>query len=158
MLRTMSISNPALVLSVCLPALSTFATMATAQPLQYLKYLFNVIVVFRDHVPCSPFSIGVGCGLWHPEAEPLALLRGDIDENAYRWKEVLGAPAMRREFLNGVSDDEDAVVEAFTRHNKESALKTKPKVCRKSPFLTFHMPLKDRMHPGIYHVLLHLSR
>ncbi|KAJ5203681.1 Conserved hypothetical protein CHP02453 [Penicillium cinerascens] len=79
------------------------------------------------YVHFQPGSCFVGCGLWHPEAEPLALLRGDIDENAHRWKEVLGAPAMRREFLNGVSADEDAVVEAFTRHNRESALKTKPK-------------------------------
>lgn len=35
---------------------------------------------------------------------------------------------MRREFLNGVADDDDAVVKAFAHHNRESALKTKPKV------------------------------
>lgn len=71
---------------------------------------------------------GVGCGLWHPEADPLAMLREDIDENAQRWKEVLRAPAMRREFLNGAADDDDAVVKAFAHHNRNSALKTKPKV------------------------------
>jgi hypothetical protein len=43
-------------------------------------------------------------------------------------KEVLRAPKMRREFLKGASDDDDAVVDAFTHHNRESALKTKPKV------------------------------
>jgi hypothetical protein len=35
---------------------------------------------------------------------------------------------MRRLFLKGAADDDDAVVDAFTHHNKESALKTKPKV------------------------------
>lgn len=72
--------------------------------------------------------IPVGCGLWNPEADPLAMLRQDIDENAQRWKEVLRAPAMRREFLNGAADDDDAVVKAFAYHNRDSALKTKPKV------------------------------
>lgn len=83
---------------------------------------------------CSPAAnqahvlAGVGCGLWHPEADPLALLRENIDENAQSWKDVLRAPAMRREFLNGAPDDDDAVVKAFAHHNRESALKTKPKV------------------------------
>lgn len=70
----------------------------------------------------------IGCGLWNPEADALATLREDIDENAQSWKEVLRAPDMRREFLNKASDDDDAVVKAFSQHNKESALKTKPKV------------------------------
>lgn len=83
---------------------------------------------------------GVGCGLWNPEAEPLALLREDINENARRWKEVLKAPAMRREFLNGAPDDDDAVVKAFTHHNKESALKTKPKVCSHLFLVISHAP------------------
>jgi hypothetical protein len=41
---------------------------------------------------------------------------------------LLLAPGMRLEFLNGVADDDDAVVKAFADHNRESALKTKPKV------------------------------
>ncbi|KAJ5110169.1 hypothetical protein N7532_002814 [Penicillium argentinense] len=57
----------------------------------------------------------------------LALIREDIDEHADRWKEVLRAPAMRREFLGRAPDDDDAVVKAFAHHNRESALKTKPK-------------------------------
>lgn len=69
-----------------------------------------------------------GCGIWNPESEPLALLREEIDENSSALKEVLRAPAMRREFLKGASDDDDAVVDAFTHHNRESALKVKPKV------------------------------
>jgi hypothetical protein len=76
--------------------------------------------------------------LWNPESEPLALLREDIDENSAGLKEVLRAPEMRREFLKGVSDDDDAVVDAFTHHNKESALKTKPKVWK---FFCFLFPL-----------------
>jgi hypothetical protein len=59
----------------------------------------------------------------------LRTLREDIDENADRWKAVLRAPGLRREFLKGASDDDDAVVEAFAHANRESALKTKPKVC-----------------------------
>ncbi|KAJ5305751.1 hypothetical protein N7508_004766 [Penicillium antarcticum] len=79
------------------------------------------------YVHFQPGSCFVGCGLWNPEAEPLAMLREDIDEHADRWKEVLREPELRREFLKGASDDDDAVVNAFTHHNKESALKVKPK-------------------------------
>lgn len=35
---------------------------------------------------------------------------------------------MRRELFGGIPDDEDAAVKAFVSQNKESALKTKPKV------------------------------
>ncbi|KAJ5194422.1 Conserved hypothetical protein CHP02453 [Penicillium cf. griseofulvum] len=79
------------------------------------------------YVHFQPGSCFVGCGLWNPESEPLALLREDIDVNSDGLKGVLRAPEMRREFLKGVSDDDDAVVDAFTHHNRESALKTKPK-------------------------------
>ncbi|CAI7650144.1 unnamed protein product [Penicillium glandicola] len=79
------------------------------------------------YVHFQPGSCFVGCGLWNPESEPLALLREDIDENSAGLKGVLRAPEMRREFLKGASDDDDAVVDAFTHHNRESALKTKPK-------------------------------
>ncbi|KAJ5365635.1 Conserved hypothetical protein CHP02453 [Penicillium concentricum] len=79
------------------------------------------------YVHFQPGSCFVGCGLWNPESEPLALLREDIDENSAGLKGVLRAPEMRREFLKGASDNDDAVVDAFTHHNRESALKTKPK-------------------------------
>lgn len=72
---------------------------------------------------------GIGCGIWHPEADPLATLREDIVEHADRWKELLRSPEIRRELLDGASDDDDAVVKAFTHSNRESALKTKPRVC-----------------------------
>ncbi|OQD94619.1 hypothetical protein PENSOL_c025G00754 [Penicillium solitum] len=76
---------------------------------------------------CARISLLPGGGLWNPESEPLALLREDIDDNSAVLKEILRAPEMRREFLKGASDDDDAVVDAFTHHNRESALKTKPK-------------------------------
>ena len=34
---------------------------------------------------------------------------------------------MRKLFLNNCANNEDAAVKAFTEHNKENALKTKPK-------------------------------
>ncbi|KAJ6095274.1 hypothetical protein N7486_006020 [Penicillium sp. IBT 16267x] len=79
------------------------------------------------YVHFQPGASFVGCGLWNPESDALAALREDIDTNADQWKEVLRAPEMRREFLNGARDDDDAVVKAFAHHNRESALKTKPK-------------------------------
>ncbi|KAF7182661.1 hypothetical protein CNMCM7691_002322 [Aspergillus felis] len=66
-------------------------------------------------------------GLWHPEADKLALLREDIDHSSHRLKAVLRRPDMRREFFNGIPDDEKKAVQAFVSQNKESALKTKPK-------------------------------
>lgn len=41
---------------------------------------------------------------------------------------MLKEPEMRREILNGISDDEKEAVKAFVDYNKESALKVKPKV------------------------------
>ncbi|KAE8349926.1 hypothetical protein BDV28DRAFT_140147 [Aspergillus coremiiformis] len=78
------------------------------------------------YVHCQPRSCFVGSGLWHPEADKLALMREDIDRNSHRLKAVLGEEGIRREFFNGVPDEEKAV-EAFINQNQESALKTKPK-------------------------------
>ncbi|RHZ55929.1 uncharacterized protein CDV56_105963 [Aspergillus thermomutatus] len=74
-----------------------------------------------------PFT---GSGLWNPEADKLALLREDIDHNSHRLKAVLRRPDMRREVFNGIPDDEKKSVQAFVSQNKESALKTKPKLER----------------------------
>jgi hypothetical protein len=70
----------------------------------------------------------LGAGLWHPEADKLALLRDDIDNNSERLKDVLRQEGLRREFFGGIPDDEDEAVGAFAKQNSESALKTKPKV------------------------------
>jgi hypothetical protein len=68
-----------------------------------------------------------GAGLWHPEANKLALVRQEIDSNSHRLKAVLNEEGLRREFFGGV-DDEEGAVKAFVSQNKESALKTKPMV------------------------------
>lgn len=73
-------------------------------------------------------NILTGSGLWGPEADALALLRDDIDQNSSRLKAVLKGPEMRDEILNGTPDDGEKAVKAFLDQNKESALKTKPKV------------------------------
>ncbi|KAI9701226.1 MAG: hypothetical protein M1836_001895 [Candelina mexicana] len=68
-----------------------------------------------------------GGGLWMPEAQPLALLRGDVDRLSDRIKTVLSSPGLRREFFGGISNDPKKVVKAFVSSNSENALKTKPK-------------------------------
>ncbi|ERF74732.1 hypothetical protein EPUS_04901 [Endocarpon pusillum Z07020] len=69
----------------------------------------------------------VGCGLWMPEAAPLALVRRDIDRSANKLKRILMEPGIRKEVLGGVSKDETKAVKAFVSQNQENALKTKPK-------------------------------
>ncbi|KAF7587473.1 hypothetical protein BBP40_007194 [Aspergillus hancockii] len=78
------------------------------------------------YVHCQPKSCFVGCGLWHPEPDKLALMREDLDRNSHRLKAVLGEEGMRREIFKGAPDEEKAV-KAFVNQNQESALKTKPK-------------------------------
>ncbi|KAL4917771.1 hypothetical protein BDW62DRAFT_201555 [Aspergillus aurantiobrunneus] len=79
------------------------------------------------YVHCQPGASFVGSGLWHPEADKLALLRDDIDGNSQGLKVVLRSSGMRREFFDGIPDDEDKAVKAFVSQNSESALKTRPK-------------------------------
>ncbi|KAL4740725.1 hypothetical protein BDV11DRAFT_87036 [Aspergillus similis] len=79
------------------------------------------------YVHCQPGASFVGSGLWHPEADKLALLREDIDGNSQGLKTVLKEERLRREFFDGIPDDEDKAVKAFVSQNSESALKTKPK-------------------------------
>ncbi|GAD97878.1 conserved hypothetical protein [Paecilomyces variotii No. 5] len=68
-----------------------------------------------------------GSGLWMPDASKLALLREDIDRNPQRIKAVLRDVDIRREFFNGIPDDDGKAVKAFASQNRENALKTKPK-------------------------------
>ncbi|KAL4977867.1 hypothetical protein BDW66DRAFT_131191 [Aspergillus desertorum] len=79
------------------------------------------------YVHCQPGASFVGSGLWHPEADKLALLREDIDRNSQALKTILREEGMRREFFDQIPDDEDKAVKAFVSQNSESALKTKPK-------------------------------
>ena len=55
-------------------------------------------------------------------------MRRDIDRKSHRLKGVLLDPAMRKEFLGGISKDDKKAVKTFVEQNKENALKTKPKV------------------------------
>ncbi|KAL8935145.1 MAG: hypothetical protein Q9216_005569 [Gyalolechia sp. 2 TL-2023] len=68
-----------------------------------------------------------GGGLWCPEAAPLASMRHALDRKSQKLKTVLMEPSMRKEFLGGIPKDEKKAVKAFCDHNKENALKTKPK-------------------------------
>jgi hypothetical protein len=63
-----------------------------------------------------------------PEADALALIRRNIDRRPDRLKQALKTPGIRKEFLDGVEEDDSEIVSKFIAHNKENALKTKPKV------------------------------
>lgn len=76
----------------------------------------------------------IGGGLWMPDASQLAALRRDIDRKPHKIKDVLLDEGVRREFLGGIPKDAKKAVKAFTGHNSDSMLKTKPKV----GFRTFH--------------------
>ncbi|KAH7064997.1 hypothetical protein B0J12DRAFT_613008, partial [Macrophomina phaseolina] len=67
-----------------------------------------------------------GGGLWMPAADSLQKLRRDIDRKPHKIKSVLTDARLRKEFFDGVPNDEKKAVEAFTKHNAESALKTRP--------------------------------
>lgn len=63
-----------------------------------------------------------------PEANAIALLRRDIDRRPQRIKAALKNADIRKEFLEGVPDNEAKVVKKFVAQSSQSALKTKPKV------------------------------
>ena len=65
-----------------------------------------------------------------PEAQPLALLRRNIDRRPHQLRQILMEPQMRSQILGGISKDEKKAVKAFAGQNAENALKTKPKVRR----------------------------
>jgi hypothetical protein len=64
-----------------------------------------------------------------PDAQPLSLLRQNIDQKPKRLRQVLTEPQMRKQILGVSSNDEKKAVKSFADQNKENALKTKPKVC-----------------------------
>ena len=66
--------------------------------------------------------------MWCPAAEPLSLLRRDIDRKPHKIKRVLTDARIRKAFFGGVAENEKKVVQAFVGQNAENALKTKPKV------------------------------
>jgi uncharacterized protein (TIGR02453 family) len=48
------------------------------------------------YVSLAPGEVEVGGGVWHPEAEPLRLIRLSIVEKPAAWKRALAAPGMGR--------------------------------------------------------------
>ena len=80
------------------------------------------------YVQIQPNGSFVGAGIWHPEAEPLALLRRAVDRKSHKLKEVLMNSLIRKELLGGIPKDEKEAVKAFCAGNSENALKSKPKV------------------------------
>lgn len=70
-----------------------------------------------------------------PEAQPLSLLRRDIDRKPEKIRKVLTGPGMRKHILGGIANDEKKAIKAFAGQNQDNALKTKPKVRR--DFLRF---------------------
>jgi hypothetical protein len=64
-----------------------------------------------------------------PEAQPLALLRRNIDSEPEVIRRVLTDAALRKTILGVAANDEKKAIKAFASHNAENALKTKPKVC-----------------------------
>ncbi|MCJ1283170.1 hypothetical protein MMC26_002497 [Xylographa opegraphella] len=79
------------------------------------------------YVQIQPGGSFVGAGIWHPEAEPLRLLRRAVDRKAHKLKTVLMEPRIRKECLGGVGSNEKKVVKAFCASNAENSLKNKPK-------------------------------
>lgn len=73
--------------------------------------------------------ITAGGGLWHPNTQPLNLLRLNVDRNPQQLKNILAGRELAEEFFGTqASGDELKAVKAFTERNKEDALKTAPKV------------------------------
>lgn len=63
-----------------------------------------------------------------PEAQPLALLRGNIDRKPEAIRRVLTDTALRKTILGVIPNDAKKAIKAFASQNAENALKTKPKV------------------------------
>ena len=76
-----------------------------------------------------------------PEAQPLSLLRRDIDRKPVKIRKVLTGPGMRKHIFGGIPNDEKKAIKAFTSQNQDNALKTKPKVCQHSPTLARRVPI-----------------
>ncbi|KAH7116939.1 hypothetical protein B0J11DRAFT_104754 [Dendryphion nanum] len=81
------------------------------------------------YVQVKPGGSFVGGGLWQPEAQPLALLRRDIDRKPHKIKRVLTDARLRKDYFGGIGNDAKKAVKAFTNQseNKSTALKKHPK-------------------------------
>jgi len=80
------------------------------------------------YVSIQPGKSLVGGGLWHPDAQPLGLLRRDVDRNPVNLKAIIAREEFADEFLgDNVAGNEQKAVKAFLQHNSEDALKKAPK-------------------------------
>ncbi|KAI5851277.1 hypothetical protein DFP73DRAFT_536599 [Morchella snyderi] len=76
----------------------------------------------------QPGNSFVGGGLYHTEAQPLNLLRRNIDKNSRQIKSILAGGELAKEFFSVQADgNKQKAVQAFVERNKEDALKTAPK-------------------------------
>ena len=77
---------------------------------------------------CLLTVMTLAAGLWMPQASDVSALRQDMDQNPQRIKRILNDADVRKQFMNGIPDDEKKAVKAFVSQNQESALKSKPMV------------------------------
>ncbi|KAK7549280.1 hypothetical protein IWX49DRAFT_567507 [Phyllosticta citricarpa] len=74
------------------------------------------------YLQVKPDASLVGGGIWNPDKTALERLRRDIDRHPERLKGVLMDRRVRKGILDVDSEDEDRVVRAFVKANKENAL------------------------------------
>lgn len=79
-----------------------------------------------------------------PQASDVSLVRQNVDQNPQRIKRVLNDADVRRQFMNGVPNDEKKAAKAFVSQNQESALKSKPMVRVTFPLF---LSVKTPSHP-----------
>ncbi|RMD43146.1 hypothetical protein DV735_g2013, partial [Chaetothyriales sp. CBS 134920] len=102
--------------------------------LSFSSHRLTAMLTCADYVQIGPDGQSyVGSGLWMPEAPRLGILRNDIDQNPGRLRSILTEPGIRKHIFDGVAKDEKKAIQAFTSHNGESALKTRPKASMLKP-------------------------
>lgn len=80
------------------------------------------------YLQIKPGQSLAGGGLWHPEAQALAMIRRSIDQHPERLKQVVTAEEFATKFYGKLPrKDEKTLVQAFVAKNSEDALKTAPK-------------------------------
>lgn len=77
----------------------------------------------------------LGGGIWHADAQPLALLRRAVSRKPGRLKKILATEGIARDLLSIQGDiNEQIAVDAFLSQNSDDALKTAPKVSNLNPY------------------------
>ncbi len=60
------------------------------------------------YVSLAPGEVEIGGGVWHPEAEPLRLIREAIVERPAAWRRAVTAPARPAHVVGHVADQDAA--------------------------------------------------